>query len=44
LRLDQPKYQPFEINCAVNNEENKTLVENFNVSKMFEQLSFEEDE
>jgi len=44
LRLDQPKYQPFERKCAVNNEENKTLVENFNVSKMFEQLSFEEDE
>jgi hypothetical protein len=44
LRLDQPKYEPFEINCAVKNEEIKTLVENFNVLKMFEQLAFEEDE
>jgi len=44
LRLDQPKYQPFEINCAVNNEEIKTPAENFDVSKMLEQLSFEEDE
>jgi hypothetical protein len=43
LRLHQPKYQPFGINCAVNNEEIKTLVGNFNVSKMFEQLAFEDD-
>ena len=32
LCLDQPQYQPYEISCAVNNEESKTLVENFNVS------------
>jgi hypothetical protein len=31
-------------NCAVNNEDSKTLVENFNVSKIFEQLASEEDD
>jgi hypothetical protein len=44
LHLDQPQYQLFEINCAVNNEESKTLVENFNASKIFEQLASEEDD
>ena len=44
MRLDQPKYQPFEINCAVNNENSETLAENFNVSCIFEQLASEEDD
>jgi hypothetical protein len=46
LRLDQPQYQPSVINCAVNNEDSKhkTLVENFNVSKIFEQISSDGDD
>jgi siroheme synthase (precorrin-2 oxidase/ferrochelatase) len=44
LHLDQPQYQPCEINCAVNNEDSKTLVENFNETKIFEKLSSEEDD
>ena len=43
MRLDQPQYQPFEINCAVNNEGSKILVENFNMSKVFELASREDD-
>jgi hypothetical protein len=44
LRLDQPQDQLCEINCAVNNEDSKPLVENFNVSKFFEQIAVEEDD
>jgi len=44
LCLDQPQYRPYEIGCAVNNEESKILVENFNVSKFSEHLATEEDD
>jgi hypothetical protein len=44
LRLDQPQYQPCELNYEVENEDSKTLVEKFNVSKFFEQLVSEEDD
>jgi Asp-tRNA(Asn)/Glu-tRNA(Gln) amidotransferase B subunit len=42
LLLDQPQYQYCEIFFAVNKEDIKTLVENFNISKFFEQLASEE--
>ena len=42
--LDQPQYQPSALDYEVENEESKTLVENFNVSKFFEQLASEEDD
>jgi len=44
LRLDQPQYQPCKLNYVVGNKDSKALVENFNMSKFFEQLVFEEDD
>ena len=44
LRLDQPQYQPYELNYVVDNKDSKALVENFNMSEFFEQLASEEDD
>ena len=42
-RLDQPQYQNCQINCAEKSKDCKSLIEEFNVSKLFEQ-PFEENE
>jgi hypothetical protein len=34
--------QPFKIKCAVNDEDSKNLVENFNMPRIFELLNSEE--
>jgi len=42
LCLDQPQYQPFEIKCAINDEDIQDLVDDFNVPRIFEILNSEE--
>ena len=42
--LDQPQYQPCELNYVVDNKDGKALVENFNMSEFFEQLASEKDD
>jgi len=43
LCLDRPEYRPFDIKCAVNDEDIKDLVDNFNVPRIFELLNSEGD-
>ena len=40
--LHQPQHQPFGINCAVNDEDSKDLIDNLNVPRIFELLNSEE--